>query len=83
MEVVLYFHGLLKNGGPGSSVGIATGWTVRDRIPVGTRFSARPDRPWGSPSLLQNVYRVYPGDKVRPGRAADHSPSSSAAVKEE
>ena len=35
--------------GPGSSVGIATelpGWTVRDRkkiIPVGTRFSARPE----------------------------------------
>ena len=27
-------------------------WTVRDRIPVGTRFSARPDRPWGPPSLL-------------------------------
>ena len=40
--------------GPGSSVGIATDycWTVRDRIPVGTRFSARPDRLWGPPSLL-------------------------------
>ena len=41
--------------GPGSSVGIArmiTGWTVRDPIPVGTRFSARPDRPWGPPLLL-------------------------------
>jgi len=35
-------------GGPGSSVG----QTVRDRIPVWTRFSARPDRPWGPPSLL-------------------------------
>ena len=31
---------------------LTTGWTVRDRIPVGTRFSARPDRPWGPPSLL-------------------------------
>ena len=42
-----------KVSGPGSSVGIATtGWTVRDRIPVGTRFSARPDRPWGPPSFL-------------------------------
>ena len=32
--------------GTGSSVGIATdlpGWTVRDRIPVGMRFSAHPD----------------------------------------
>jgi len=27
-------------------------YSVRDRIPVGTRFSARPDRPWGPPSLL-------------------------------
>ena len=27
-----------------------------------------------------NGYRVFPGVKVRPGRAADHSPSSSAAV---
>jgi len=38
---------------PGSPVGIATmGWTVWDRIPVGTRFSAPPDWPWGPPSLL-------------------------------
>jgi len=33
---------------------LTTGWTVRDRIPVWTRFSARPDRPWGPPSLLEN-----------------------------
>ena len=50
---------------------------------VGTRFSARPDRPWGPPSLLYNRYRVFPGGKVRPWRAADHSPPSSAAVVEE
>jgi len=31
---------------------LTTGWTVRDRIPGGTRFSACPDRPWGPPSLL-------------------------------
>ena len=48
----------LSIGGPGSSVGIAT---VRDRIPVGTRFSARPGRPCGPPSLLYNGYRVFPG----------------------
>ena len=72
--------------GPGSSIGIATelpGWTVRDRIPVGTTFSAFPDRPWGPSSLLYNGYRVFPGGKVLPGRAADHSPPSSAAVMEE
>ena len=33
---------------------LTTGWTVLDRIPVGTRFSARPDRPRGPPSLLEN-----------------------------
>jgi len=41
--------------GPGSSIDIATelpGWTVQDRIPVWTRFSARPDRPWSPPNLL-------------------------------
>jgi len=47
---------------------------------VGTRFSARPDRPWGPPSLLYNGYRVFPEGKVRPGHAVDHSPTSSAAV---
>ena len=31
---------------------LTTGWTVRDRIPVGTRFPARPDRPCVPPSLL-------------------------------
>ena len=48
-----------------------------------TRFSARPDWSWGPPSLLYNGYRVFPGGKVRPQRAADHSPPSSAAVTEE
>jgi len=62
---------------------LTTGWTVRDRISVGTRFSTRPDRPWGPPSLMYNGYRVFPGGKVRPGRAADHSLPSSAAVMEE
>ena len=50
---------------------------------MGTRFSARPDRPWSTPSLLYNGYRVFPGGKVRPGRAADHPPPSSAAIMEE
>jgi len=54
-----------------------------DRIPVGTRFSARLYRPWGPPSLLYSGYWVLPGGKVRPGRAADHLPPSSAAVMEE
>jgi len=41
------------------------------------------DRPWGPPSLLYNGYRVFLGGKVRPGRAAEHSPPSSAEVLEE
>jgi hypothetical protein len=62
---------------------LPTGCTVQDRIPGGTKFSARPDRPCGPSSLLYNGYRVFPGGKLRPGRAADHSPPSSAAVIEE
>ena len=42
-----------------------------------------PDRPWGPPSLLYNGYRFFPEGKARPGRAADHSPPSNAAVMEE
>ena len=59
--------------GPGSSVGIATkGWAVRDRMPVGKRFSARPDRTCGPPSLLYNGYRVFPGG--RGGRGVGLTP---------
>jgi hypothetical protein len=77
---------LLDNCGPGSSVGIATdyglgGPGIESRW--GARFSARPDRPWGPPSLLYNGYRVFPGGKVRPERAADHSLRSSTEVLEE
>ena len=46
-------------------------------------FRTCPDRPLGPPSLLYNGYRVFPGGKVRPGRAAEPSPSSSVAVMEE
>jgi len=51
--------------------------------PGGTRYSARPDQPWGSLILLQNGYRFFPVCKLRPGPVADHSPHSSAAVMEE
>ena len=50
---------------------------------MGTRFSVRLDRPWGPSSLLYNGYRIFPGGKVRPGRAADHSLPSSATVMEQ
>ena len=71
--------------GPGSSVGIATDYGLDGpgSNPGGDEIF-RPSRPaLGPPNLLYNGYRVFPGGKVRPGRAADHSPSSSAAVMEE
>jgi hypothetical protein len=43
-----------------SSVGIATGYGLNDRVPVGSRifsFPCRPDRLWGSSNLLSNGYR--------------------------
>ena len=44
----------------------------------------RPSRsaPGGPLSLLYNGYRVFPGGKVRPGRAVDRSAPSSVAVME-
>jgi hypothetical protein len=45
-----------------------------DRIPVeGEIFRTCPNRPWDSPSLLYNGYRVFPGDKERPGRDTEPS----------
>jgi hypothetical protein len=71
-------------GGPGSSVGIVTGYGL-DSSGIESRwgkiFRTCPDRPWGHPSLLYNAYRVFPGGKERPGRDADPSPLSSAVVK--
>ena len=67
--------------GPGSSVGIATGYGLgRPGIesPWGEISRTCPDRSWGPPSLLYNGYRVFPGGIERLGRDADPSPPSSA-----
>jgi len=71
--------------GPGRSVDIATDYRLDGpgSNPDGDEFFIRPDRPWGLSSLLCNGYRVFLVGKMRPGRAADHSPPSSAAVMEE
>ena len=44
-----------------------TCWTVRDRIPVRTRFSARPDRPWGPPASCKMGTGSFPGVKCGRG----------------
>ena len=43
----------------------ASGWTVRGSNPGGVEiFRTRPDRPWGSPSLLYDGYQIFPGGKA-------------------
>jgi len=71
--------------GPGSSVGIATDYGLDGpgSNPGGDEIF-RPSRPALGPT--QPPVKWVPGlsrGKVRPGRAADHSPPSSAAVMEE
>ena len=76
-----------QSRGPGSSVGIATGYGldgpgIEKKNPGdGEIFRTCPDRPWGPHSLLYNGYRVIPGGKERQGCDADLSPPSSAAIR--
>ena len=59
-----------------------SGWTVRGSNPgVGNIFRTRPDRPWGSPSLLYNGHRVCFSGKSARGVALT-TPSSNAEVKD-
>jgi hypothetical protein len=64
----------IRESGPGSVVGIATGygqdgpWIESRR---GEIFRTCPDRPCGPPSLLYNGYTVFAGGKGRPGRDGD------------
>ena len=81
---VIFYHSFGCLRGPGSSVGIATGYGLErsgDRNTGGGEiFRTCPDRPWGPTSLLYNGYRVFPGGKERPGRDADPSLPSRAVV---
>ena len=77
---------VLLHCGPGSSVGIATDYRLdgQGSNPGGDEIF-RPSRPALGPTQLpvKWVPGVTRGGKVRPGRAADQSPPSSAAVMEE
>ena len=71
--------------GPGSSVGIGTDYGL-DGPGIDSRWGEifRPSRPALGPTQppVQWVPGLF-GCKVQPGRAADHSPHSSAVVMEE
>ena len=73
--------------GPDGSVGIATVYGLD--VPWiesrwgGKIFRTLPDRRWGLPSFLYNIYRVVPrGGVKRPERGVNHTFQSSAEIKE-
>jgi hypothetical protein len=71
--------------GPGSSVGIVTNYGLEGpgiESQWGRDFPPVQTGPGAQPRFCKNGYRVFPGGKVWPGRAADHSLPSSAAVME-
>ena len=71
---------------PGSSVSIVTElWAGRSRIESrwGGDFPPVQTGPGAHPAYWKMGTWSFPGGKERPGRAADHSPPSSAAVMEE
>ena len=79
------FQPLLPQRGPGSSVGIATNYGMdgSGSNPGGDDFPPVQTGPWAHSVSCKMGTGSFPGGKVRPGRAADHSPLSSAAVMEE
>jgi hypothetical protein len=62
-------------------------WAIEVRSPTGADFSSSPCVQTGSgahpASYLMGTGGSFPGGKARPGRDADHSPPSSAEVKNE
>jgi hypothetical protein len=73
-----------------SAVGLATGYGLDDRgvgarVLIGSRIVCsprRPDRLWGPPNLLSNVYLgLLPRVLKRMGHEADHSFPASAEFK--
>jgi hypothetical protein len=64
---VEFRSGIISSRGPGSSVGIATGYGLDGpgiESGEGVIFRTLPDWPWDPPSLLYNGYRVFPAGKA-------------------
>jgi hypothetical protein len=81
-----FYVSYVSTCGPGSSVGIATGYGldgpgIESRL-GGARFSAPVHTGHGA-HPASNGYRVFLGGKERPGRDAGPSPPSSAVVMKE
>jgi hypothetical protein len=73
----------IYGSGPGSVVGIATGYGLGGprSNPGARRDFPHLSRPaLGPPSLLYKGYRVFPGGKERPGCDTDPSPPSGVVV---
>jgi len=71
------------DNGRDCSVGIATGRS-EERIPEEAEVSrTHPDRPWGSPSILYNLNRVYFLGGKRPGIGFDYPPHLASRLKKE
>jgi hypothetical protein len=79
----LLVHLLESSRGPGSSVGIATGYGLDGPEIESRRGRDFPHLSRQPPNLLYNGYRVFPGGKERPGRDADPLPPSVAVVMKE
>ena len=81
--IYIYIYLCVCVCGPGSSVGIATDYGLDGpgSNPGGNEIF-RPSRLALGPTQ-RPAKRVFPGGKVRQGRAADHSPPSGAVVMEE
>jgi len=79
--LVIHFY-YKETCGPGSSVAIATELRA-GRSGIESRWGRDFPPVQTCPGAHQASCKMGPGGKVRPGRAADHSPPSSVAVMEE
>jgi hypothetical protein len=89
LKITLQFRlSTILHSGPGSSVGIATGYGldgpgIEKKIPVGLRFFAQVQTsPGAHPASCTMCTGSFPGVKW-PGRGADHPPPPSVEVEHE